>query len=225
MSRQFQNRKSSSVPIVAVLYQESPSITIAGLSRRCYADSYREFAADIAYALIQSGVSIVTLEENPLPEQAATWVFPDTEKGINEALAKGANTLWPNTNYYPEHPFTWIDLSGVSIVGQSVEADIGIGDKFSTNRKLRNYGLSIPPDVPIAQNASDGVFAWKYLINDLGAVGLSYPVICKPIRGGGSSGVNRFDSHEELFGSLADYFSSSQEHGPMLSQAFRYAFA
>ncbi|CAI2196353.1 1995_t:CDS:1, partial [Funneliformis geosporum] len=54
---------------------------------------YSDSGADIGYALKSNNIPVITPIDNSCSISNMDWVFPDTEEGINEALAKGTKTL------------------------------------------------------------------------------------------------------------------------------------
>ncbi|MDQ4099627.1 MAG: biotin carboxylase, partial [Chloroflexota bacterium] len=107
----------ASEPVVAILHQAVPPVDHSGIVKAPKPGGYRDSGADIAFALRQAGVTVVTPEQWPGPALDTGWTFPDTAAGIAAAVQAGATTLWANTVLFTGHPLEQI-LGRVRIVGQ-----------------------------------------------------------------------------------------------------------
>jgi hypothetical protein len=107
---------SSSIP-VAVLYQAQAPPVINGIRKPLKPNGYADSGADIAVALRQQGVPIVTPVAAPQVTRDLDWVFPDTAEGIGRAQAQGAAILWLNTVPFVGHPIDAYLQQGGKLVG------------------------------------------------------------------------------------------------------------
>ncbi|MEM6700817.1 MAG: ATP-grasp domain-containing protein [Bacteroidota bacterium] len=116
------------------------------------------------------------------------WVFPDSTKGIEAALTRGADTFWLNTVLYENHPIEAFFNEGIRIIGQAPSQVDLHDDKIVTNRMLADHGISIPAHFIIEK------------LNELESVNtkLPFPMVVKPVRGRGSQGVSIVKDGEEL---------------------------
>jgi D-alanine-D-alanine ligase len=176
---------------VAVLYQAQAPPAINGISKPMKPGGYADSGADIAFALQQAGLSVVTPVNEPDPEEQGQWVFPDTSAGIQRALDRGARVFWLNTVLFAEHPIGQFLQKGIWVVGQDLTSVEKYDDKWLTNELLRQQGLPVPTAIIIDQTNLA-----QLDINP--SLGLSFPVVAKPIRGRGSAGVTLVETPDEL---------------------------
>lgn len=179
-------------PIVAVLYQAIPPPVIRNVQKPAKPGGYRDSGADIAYALRQNGVTVVTPVKQADPKSQDDWCFPDTERGILSAIDSGATLLWANTILFASHPLqTSLAIAKhshvVHAVGQPpLLVDRG-DDKDWVNNMLREAGgYDLPRSWLFDSTTADG-------LSDL-----PYPVIAKPVRGRGSHGVKLCPRKQDL---------------------------
>ncbi|MGV3579069.1 hypothetical protein [Brevundimonas sp.] len=172
----------------AILYQALPPPIIDGLRKDAKPGGYSDGGADIGFALAGRGQRIVTPIETPDPAVALDWVFPDTAEGIAAARAAGATVIWANTVLFEDHPLEGV-LGQVEIVGQIPAVMQAYDDKFQTNAMLLQAGLPVARSLLISATAREGVRALADIEAALTSIGLSAPVIVKPVRGRGSQGV------------------------------------
>ncbi|KAJ5665841.1 glutathione synthetase ATP-binding domain-like protein [Penicillium maclennaniae] len=192
-------------PVVAVLYQALPPPMYGGVSKPPKPGGYRDSGSDVAYALKNAGITVLTPVESPDPANQDHWCFPDTEKGILEALQKGATHLWANTVLFADHPIqTSAKLtpfeSCLKVVGQPPLCADRFDDKSFVNDELRRYGgLTLPRSwtVDDPRLKKDGI--QQTLDNLLATIkGSDYPIVAKPVRGRGSHGVKICRDSTEL---------------------------
>lgn len=189
---------------VAFLYQANLPPVIDGVNKPMKKGGYSDSGADMAFALVKAGVPVITPVVNPKEPDDFDWVFPDTPEGIEEALQKGADTLWLNTVLYEGHPIEQY-LDRAWVVGQ-VPADVGrYDDKYSLNRFLAEQGIRTAPQTAVVQ-------AEDYRG--------SYPAVLKPIRGRGSQGVTVVDSTEELAAALQRALDAKIYGNRMMAEPF-----
>ena len=190
-------------PSVAVLYQAAPPPDIGGIPKPVKPGGYSDSGADIAYNLRLNGISVITPVIKPDPEKQFDWVFPDTQEGIQEAIARGASILWANTVLYNGHPLDKIAANpDISIIGQLPALTQKYDDKWITNEELKATGLTVAPSCLISCNTSASSphllnlndLSEQQLINQ----GLKFPLVVKPIRGRGSQGVSVVKTFGEL---------------------------
>lgn len=167
---------------VAILYQALPPPVIDGLRKDAKPGGYSDGGADIAVALKARGHAVLTPVAHPDPARPLDWVFPDTQEGINAAIASGATILWANTVLFAGHPLEAVPWQ-VAIVGQHPATMQRFDDKFDTNRMLAATGL------PVARAFLLGRDALPALEATVTREALTFPLIVKPVRGRGSQGV------------------------------------
>jgi len=160
---------------------------------------YSDSGADIAYELKKNGIRIVTPISNPNVKTDLDWVFPDTKKGIQDALDRGANTFWLNTVLYKSHEIENFFDRDIQFIGQlPSQVDI-YDDKYFTNELLRKNKIPIPKTKLISiENLTD------YSLN------IDFPIVVKPIRGRGSQGVSLVKNKKELDDKLDKIFSNNE---------------
>lgn len=182
---------------VALLHQGGGAPLIDGIRKPMKPGGYRDSSADIAFALRNAGIRVVTPIDRPDSSNDEQWSFPDTEEGIEAALELGARTLWANTVLYTEHPLA--ALSGVYIVGQRPENVQRFDDKWTTNELLKAAGCSLPRALRLGGQVGRGDATIEQLsLELLGECGLAFPLVVKPVRGRGSEGVIKVDSLSQL---------------------------
>lgn len=183
----------------AILYQAKLPPVKDGIQKPMKLGGYSDSGADIAFELKKNGISIVTPVSDPDINNDLDWVFPDTKKGIQSALDKGANTLWLNTVLYKSHEIKSFYGRGIQFVGQiPTQVDI-FDDKYFTNQLLRKNGIPIPKTKLIS-------------IEDLNdySLDIDFPVVVKPLRGRGSQGVLLVKNQKELDDKLNETFSHDE---------------
>ncbi|GAA4234577.1 hypothetical protein GCM10022291_14310 [Postechiella marina] len=157
---------------------------------------YSDSGADIACALIRQNIAVVTPVNKPNIKKDLDWVFPDTKKGIQDALNKGANTFWLNTVLYKNHDIESFFNRGLQFIGQ-IPSQVDIyDDKYFTNEFLRANKISIPKTKLISK---------ENLANY--TLEFDFPIVVKPIRGRGSQGVTLVKNKHELNNRLNDILS------------------
>ncbi|CAN9408785.1 unnamed protein product [Alternaria alternata] len=187
---------TTSTPRVAVLYQELEPPLINGVRKPKKPGGYRDSGADIAYVLKhQCAIDVITPVFAPDPEKDADWCFGDSERGMMDAIEKGATHFWANTILFANHPLqTSPSLTSVAktlkVVGQPLKLVELYDDKSFVNNLLRARGGFT---LPSAHDVHD-----EQALADLLQVDLQYPVVAKPVRGRGSYGVKVCRSPEEL---------------------------
>lgn len=192
------------VQTIAILYQAKLPPIKDGIQKPLKLDGYSDSGADIAFELAKNGIGIVTPVAKPNMENDLDWVFPDTNKGIQKALDKGANTFWLNTVLYKNHEIENFFDRDIQFVGQ-IPSQVDIyDDKYFTNELLRKNEISIPKTklIPI-ENLTD------YTLD------IDFPLVVKPIRGRGSQGVSQVKNRKELDTKLNEIFSR-KEYGNMV---------
>lgn len=184
---------------IAILYQAKLPPIKDGIQKPMKLGGYSDSGADIAFELQKNGLSIVTPKINPKMEDDLDWVFPDTNRGIQSALDKGAKIIWLNTILYQGHPIEKFFNKKIEIVGNQPKCVDVYDDKLVTNKLLKEYGLSIPKSVIISK---ENLSAYKL---DVG-----FPVVVKPIRGRGSQGVSLVNNKKELDNALRELFDDGK---------------
>lgn len=196
---------------VAILYQSAPAPAVDGVVKPMKPNGYRDSGADIAWALRQGGRRVVTPVAVPDPARDEDWSFPDSGAGIDAALAAGASVLWANSVLYRGHPLESFLARGIRVVGQEPRAMEHIDDKLATQRALLQAGFPVPAVVAAGQG---GVVTLEGLDEaGLQAAGLRLPVIVKPQRGRGSTGVRLIESDGALRDFAAAYLAEGCPFG------------
>ncbi|KAA1243109.1 ATP-grasp domain-containing protein [Aquimarina sp. RZ0] len=157
---------------------------------------YADSGADIACELEKNGINVVTPVNNPTIENDLDWVFPDTKKGIQDALNKGANTFWLNTVLHKNHDIESFYNRNIEFVGQMPSQVDVYDDKFFTNEFLRKHDIPIPETEKISIDNKK-----NYILT------IDFPMVIKPIRGRGSQGVFLVKNRKELDKTLEILFS------------------
>ncbi|RYN73547.1 hypothetical protein AA0120_g12583 [Alternaria tenuissima] len=187
---------TTSTPRVAVLFQELEPPLINGVRKPKKPGGYRDSGADIAYVLKhQCAIDVITPVSAPDPERDTDWCFGDSERGMMDAIEKGATHFWANTILFANHPLqTSPSLTSVAktlkVVGLPPKLVELYDDKSFVNNLLRARGGFT---LPSAHDVHD-----EQALADLLRVDLEYPVVAKPVRGRGSYGVKVCRSPEEL---------------------------
>ena len=146
--------------------------------------------------ILENNIDVATPVKNPNQNNDKDWVFPDTTKGIELALQKGAKIFWLNTVLYQHHAIeSYLDKE-LEIVGQTPEMVDVYDDKMFTNSLLKSNNIPIPKNELITIE--------NY--NDL-SLELAFPLVLKPIRGRGSQGVTKINNRNELIENLIKFFS------------------
>ncbi|WVF70364.1 hypothetical protein IAT40_005154 [Kwoniella sp. CBS 6097] len=178
----------------ALLHQAAPVPAVNGITKAMKPGGYADGCADIAYALKSVGETVVTPVPSPDPKTDLDWSFPDTVKGVREAIGKGANVIWANTNLHSRHALVTLreELAArdVRIFGQNPLNVERFDDKEWTNRWLSTQeGLSACfPKALLYGKSGDSEAVDNFPL----------PAVVKPIRGRGSHGVVRVSSKEEM---------------------------
>lgn len=189
---------SNSPNPVAILYQATSPPAMDGAVKPLKPGGYSDSGADIAYALRSAGIPVVMPVKEPDPLRDLDWVFPDDERGIDEALQSGAKVLWANTVLFSKHPLVKV-LSTTKIVGQHPRSVERFDDKWITNRLLQQAGLPVVSGCLVRSEVRPDSYCPEELTEDLlTKQGLHFPLILKPVRGRGSQGVVRVLSAEKL---------------------------
>ncbi|WVR04241.1 hypothetical protein IAU60_001241 [Kwoniella sp. DSM 27419] len=177
----------------ALLHQGAPVPAVNGVVKPMKPGGYADGCADIAFALQSRNETVITPERNPRPTRDLDWSFPDTVKGIRDAIDLGANVIWANTILHTKHAIVTLrdelEAKGIRVVGVKPSAMEKFDDKEWTNRWLASHeGLKgYFPRAELVHKADDPALA-----------GFPLPAVVKPVRGRGSHGVMRVTTVEEL---------------------------
>lgn len=183
---------------VAILYQKNPPPEKDGIIKPMKEGGYSDSGADIAFALREKGVDVITPVVKPDVRSDLDWVYPDTHEGIMDAISLGADTFWLNTVLFKGHPIEPFIAEGYWMVGQIPESVEIFDDKIRTNEALSNNGLPIPRNILVQK---ENLIDFK--------IGFSYPVVVKPIRGRGSQGVKLVNADSDLRRTIGEMFDSN----------------
>lgn len=207
-------------PTIAVLYQALSPPVIGGVRKDPKPGGYSDSGADIAYGLAGRGSSVLTARSTPDPAVARDWVFPDTAEGIQQALDGGATLLWANTVLFSGHPIEDV-MDACWIVGQLPAAMQAGDDKFATNALLRSQGLPVASSVRAGLRARPGVHRIDALTEAaLAGLGLSFPLIVKPVRGRGSQGVSLVAEHAAFLRTSSELLESARFGDELIVEQF-----
>lgn len=145
---------------------------------------YSDGGADIACALVENEIEVLTPVDSPDAAKDLDWVFPDTNGGIQSALSQGAKSFWLNTVLYECHPIEAFAGKNIYVIGQPPKATALYDDKFFTQQFLRGRGLPVPKTEKISKNKLN--------------TDIPFPLAIKPIRGRGSEGVRVIHSPNDF---------------------------
>jgi hypothetical protein len=128
----------------------------------------------------QCAIDVIIPVSAPNPERDADWCFGDSERGMADAIEKGATHFWANTILFANHPLqTSPSLTSVAktlrVVGQPPKLVEFYDDKSFVNNLLRARGGFT---LPSAHDVHD-----EQALVDIVHVDLKYPVVAKPVRG------------------------------------------
>ncbi len=184
---------------IAILYQAQLPPIKDGIQKPMKPGGYSDSGADIAFELLENNLEVITPAENPNQNNDKDWVFPDTKKGIDSALQKGAKIFWLNTVLYQHHTIeSYLDKE-IEIVGQTPKSVDNYDDKMFTNSLLKSNNIPIPKNELITiENYNHS------------SLELEFPLVLKPIRGRGSQGVTKIDNRNELIENLNTFFSENR---------------
>ncbi|KAJ5899646.1 hypothetical protein N7495_004390, partial [Penicillium taxi] len=210
---------TSKRPVVAVLFQALAPPVYDGVSKPPKPGGYRDSGADVAYALYQSGMKVVTPDDLTDPSNQDHWCFPDTEAGILAAVQKDATHLWANTVLFKDHPLQTSSLltpyeNSIKVVGQPpLCADI-FDDKSFVNDKLCRYGgFTLPRSWTVndlQSSEQSGTVPTQTCDDILSSIREEdYPIVAKPVRGRGSHGVKICKNAADLADHIAFLFKES----------------
>lgn len=209
---------------VALLRQASRSLFELGCSpfpRPPKPGGYADSSADLASLLSGMGRSVV-LPQTGLPAEDEAWSFPDSKRGVQLALdaadAAGLEqvTLWVNS------------VGSSALVEQAVRdhGRAGVFVACPPKGRVEDKAATIAATAGLLPNgrtasllvwrsqadaargvAASGEYSPRGLWQVVGtqaaaqavdAVGLRFPVVCKPVCGRGSEGVQVISSEEQL---------------------------
>lgn len=205
---------------IAILHQALRPPVIDGRRKEAKPGGYSDSGADIGFCLRDLGLNLLTPRASPDPRVDRDWVFPDTEAGIADAVGRGATVLWANTVVFSGHPIEqWMDRC--CIVGQLPAAMQAADDKFATNVRLRAEGLPVARSLLVGGEARSGVHALAALsVETLAALGLTFPLIVKPVRGRGSQGVEWVGDLEDLVRTASALMASGRFGDEVILEQF-----
>ncbi|MDH3650759.1 MAG: ATP-grasp domain-containing protein [Saprospiraceae bacterium] len=189
---------------IAILYQAKLPPAKDGIQKPLKPGGYSDSGADIACALYENGLPVVSSVSNPATETDLDWVFPDSKEGIQSAFEKGARIFWLNTVLFDGHPIEILFAEAIEIVGQLPKTVDTYDDKWVTNKLLRENGLSIPDSLLISKDDRTDYQSDFF-----------YPGVVKPVRGRGSQGVYLVKTRQELEIKLSHLFDGN-EYGTMV---------
>lgn len=201
---------------VAVIYQFLDPPEINGIYKPKKMNGYKDSGADIAYALSNSGISVITPVTNPNPVKDEDWVFPDSEAGIDRAIELGANVIWANTILFDSHPVNRLSDSGIHLIGQNASLVNRFDDKWYARNYIHDHSLPVPHALLINGLCSTSELGHSInLLNTelLSRNNLSFPLVTKPVRGRGSEAVCVADDIEELLENINFMHSATTEQG------------
>lgn len=192
---------------VAILYQSRVPPAIDGIVKPMKIGGYSDSGADIALALKQKQIEVITSVDIPNINNDFDWVFPDSEEGIRLAIELGANIFWLNTVLYSKHPILKFTGKNYLIVGQEPESVERFDDKFYTNGLLKENSLPIPMAYMVSKSNIE-----KNILN--------YPIVLKPVRGRGSQGVIVVKNSEEYYEGVVDLINAEIYGDKIIAEEF-----
>lgn len=179
---------------IAIFFQASEPPVVSDAKKPMKPGGYMDSGADIGFSLVSNGYPLITPKPNPDPSNQDEWVFPDTAKGFEDAFALGARVFWLNTVLFRGHPVEeWLKRD-VEFIGQTTSGNEDADDKFLTNKRLREAGLSVARSNLLSENQIDPI---------------PFPLVLKPIRGRGSQGVVVVHSDDDLQARTNEHIRSS----------------
>jgi hypothetical protein len=145
---------------------------------------------------------------NPKAAEDADWVFPDTQAGIEEAIAGGADTFWLNTVLDSKHPILQFRGRGLYAIGQQPEAAEKYADKLHTNTLLREQGLAVIHSEIVAGDTLDAIDHTKF------------PAVVKPVRGHSGKGVQVVEDAIALQSAVKQLLDSEKYGSALMLENF-----
>ncbi len=137
-----------------------------------YQTASKDSAADIACALRNIPMTVITPAKNPYIDKDTDWVFPDTAKGIEHAVNSGADCIWLDTCLTADHPITiWLNR-GIKVVGQHPMLSGMYNDKWNTLLLLKDNDIPVP-EAELLKYDDFRTYNKK----------TRYPVVAKSVRG------------------------------------------
>ncbi|MFF2454679.1 acetyl/propionyl/methylcrotonyl-CoA carboxylase subunit alpha [Isoptericola sp. NPDC058082] len=134
----------------------------------------------------------VRLGPAPAPQS-----YLDVEAVVAAAVATGADAIHPGYGFLSENPALAraCERAGIVFVGPSVEALETMADKAAAKRLVASH------DVPVLPGTLDDGLDDAALVAASGDVG--FPLLVKPVAGGGGKGMEVVRAGDELPGALA----------------------
>jgi D-alanine-D-alanine ligase len=212
--------------VVAVLRSQRQSLMdVAGLfPRPPKPGGYADSSADIAHALRLAGVQVLTPVPDPIND--VDWSWPDTEEALM-GLSGRASVLWMNAMAPLLHPFHDSRRGHTASVGQPGTLHVQIDDKAAARSACKG-SVELPTSAMVWQDsrvlsehrdryqgehtsleslASSPLSVQAFL----DSAGLKFPVVCKPVSGRGSEGVELVRTPEALVEYSRRTFSAESE--------------
>lgn len=136
----------------------------------------------------------VAVRLGPAP---AARSYLDVEAVVAAAVATGAEAIHPGYGFLSENPALAraCERAGIVFVGPSVEALETMADKAAAKRLVASH------DVPVLPGTLDDGLDDTALVAASGDVG--FPLLVKPVAGGGGKGMEVVRAADELPGALA----------------------
>jgi len=127
----------------------------------------------------------------------AAQSYLDVEAVVAAAVATGADAIHPGYGFLSENPALAraCERAGIVFVGPSVEALETMADKAAAKRLVASH------DVPVLPGTLEDGLGDAALVAASGDVG--FPLLVKPVAGGGGKGMEVVRSADELPGALA----------------------
>jgi len=199
---------------VAVLYQSLDSPVRDGAAKPKKPNGYKDSGADIAFALHQNKIKIITPVRNPDSCIDDDWVFADSLQGINQAIDLGASILWANTVLFDGHPIETVDLSTTIVIGQDRRLVDELDNKWTVRRQCAQASCPLPNACCVSDSGEEDMLSTAKLTPSLlKQQGLSFPLVSKPIRGRGSEAVSVNHDFKELMKNVSNMHSAKSPNG------------
>ncbi len=161
-----------------------------------------ESGADMAYALRERDVPVITPQSDPDPAVAVHWCFADSEEGIDHALSQGARILMPNMPMDSTHPLATRMEEGFAIAGHMPVLIDPLESKALAHNVVQHGGMVMP----LGTSAASAAVVSQFDIYSA-PYGMEFPLVVKPVRGYGRRFVTVVHNREELLAAVGAWQS------------------
>ncbi|GLY30939.1 biotin carboxylase N-terminal domain-containing protein [Kineosporia sp. NBRC 101731] len=149
--------------------------------------------ADATAAHLTGAVDVVRIGPGP-----ATDSYLSIPRLVEAALATGCDSVHPGYGFLSENPdfAAAVTDAGLVYIGPGPDTICAMGDKATARALMGQAGVPILPGSPLATESPEVLAA------DAGRIG--YPVILKPVAGGGGKGMRVVTEPGELAAAVAE---------------------